>query len=69
MTEFESHADARDTAALALLESLPDETLAELMELVVAGRPMWAVRLAHETSGPNHSLSAAIQAVGMFDSG
>jgi len=69
VTEFETHAVARDTAALALLESLPDETLVELMELVVAGRPMRAVKLAHETSGPNHSLTAAIQAIGMFDSG
>ncbi|MEU3650153.1 hypothetical protein AB0E59_42785 [Lentzea sp. NPDC034063] len=69
MTEFETHAVARDTAALALLESLADETLAELMELVIAGRPMRAVKLAHETSGPDHSLSAAIQAIGMFEGG
>ena len=69
MSGFDSRAEAHDTAAHALLESLSDETLAELMELVVAGRPMRAVKLAHERSGPDHSLSAAIQAIGMFESG
>ncbi|MDX8030924.1 hypothetical protein SK803_11910 [Lentzea sp. BCCO 10_0856] len=69
MTGFDSRAEAHDTAALALLESLSDETLAELMDLVVAGKPMRAVKLAHETSGPDHSLTAAIQAIGMFGSG
>ncbi|MGW6446501.1 hypothetical protein [Lentzea sp. NPDC055074] len=62
MNEPSEHEDA----ALTLLESLSDETLAELMDLVVAGRPVWAIRLAHQASGPDHSLSAAIQAVGMF---
>ncbi|GHH46159.1 hypothetical protein [Lentzea cavernae] len=65
-TSVMSECEARENAALALLESLSDEKLAELMDLVVAGRPMWAIRLAHEASGPHHSLQAAIQAIGMF---
>ncbi|WP_439661315.1 hypothetical protein ACSHWB_07340 [Lentzea sp. HUAS TT2] len=69
MTEFDSQPEAHDTAAHELLKSLSDETLAELMDLVVAGKPMRAVKLAHETSGPDHSLSAAIQAIGMFEGG
>jgi hypothetical protein len=53
------------TAALALLESLPDETLAELVDLVTSGKPMWAIRRAHEAFRPDHSLAAAIAAIGM----
>ncbi|SDF98717.1 hypothetical protein SAMN05216553_104482 [Lentzea fradiae] len=58
--------EARDEAAFALLESLPDETLDRLMDLVVAGKPVQAVKLARETAGPGHSLQAAIEAVGLM---
>ncbi|RDI33036.1 hypothetical protein DFR72_102284 [Lentzea flaviverrucosa] len=36
------------------------------MDLVVEGRPVWAIRLAHQASGPDHSLAAAITAIGLF---
>lgn len=58
--------DAIDAAAFALLESLPDETLEQVMELVEAGRPLLAIKLARETAGRDHSLQAAIEAVGLM---
>ncbi|SDN95419.1 hypothetical protein [Lentzea jiangxiensis] len=67
MDEIDVDAEGRDAAALALLESLPDEVLAELMDLLVEGRPVRAAKLAHDASGPDHPLSAAIWAIGMFE--
>ncbi|SER49683.1 hypothetical protein SAMN05216188_1127 [Lentzea xinjiangensis] len=66
MTESAPRGEHED-AALALLESLSDDTLAEITDLLVAGRPMWAVKLAYESSRPDYSLSAAIQAIGLFE--
>ena len=55
--------------ALALLTALPDETLAEVMDLVERGRDMHATKLMWEATEPRHPLRAAVHATAMFHSG
>lgn len=52
-----------------LLADLPDETLAEVLDLILLQKHVFATKLMWDATQPRHSLRAAMQATRMFYSG
>lgn len=60
--------DCHNCEGLALLADLSDELLSEVQDLLLARRPVHAIKAMWEAVQPRHSLRAAITAMNMVDS-